>query len=132
MGESEEKETLYRIKDLHDFKDHIKTQVWKKFKVKISDYFEVDNDDVSSIVNKEEVDESYVSLEVLEYEVEKFVVVDEWNKNRGYIMKSDIARLITSLTNEIISKHLNKLVDKGTLEMCWDNEKYEFVWRPKM
>ena len=130
MGEDEKKDTLFRVKDIRSFKEYVRRQVWKKFCGKIHDCFDDEDDD--SILNKQELTEEELPQDILDCEIEKFVVQDEFDRNKGYILKADIARLITSLTNELISNHLNSMVDIGVMEMCWDDKKCEFIWRPKL
>ena len=119
------------INDLRLFKKDIKDQVLDKFKSKISKYLPKEEDDVKSLLNKLNLRDDYITPKILDYEINKFVITDEYNKNKAFINKNDIPRLITSLTNEIICKHLNLLVDTGIMEMCWDSDKFEFIWRPK-
>lgn len=122
---------MFRINDLRLFKKDIKEQVLNKFKTKLSKYLPDEEEDVTSLLNKIKLKGDYITPNILNYEIEKFVVIDEYNKNKGFINKNDIPRLVTSLTNEIICRHLNLLVDTGIMDMCWDSEKYEFIWRPK-
>ena len=70
------------------------------------------------------------SDELLDYEIQNFLLIDTFTENCGCIVKRDIFRLINRLTNEIIGNHLNQLVEKGCLTMCWDDQYDEFIWRP--
>lgn len=39
--------------------------------------------------------------------------------------------VIKSLYNTLVVRVMNKLVDDGILELCWDNESSNFLWRKK-
>jgi len=47
------------------------------------------------------------------------------------IFQEDIEKAIKTLYKELVEKVLNKLVDEGILEMCWDPEKMEILWKKK-
>lgn len=64
-----------------------------------------------------------VHEDIIESEIEKFVIIDDRNPNRGYILRENLFRLIHSLANELISKFLNYLVDKEELVLCWDQKR---------
>jgi hypothetical protein len=48
-----------------------------------------------------------------------------------YVFKNDIGRLITLVANDIVSHSLNKMVDKGLMDMYWDKKKKDFMWLEK-
>jgi len=48
-----------------------------------------------------------------------------------YVFKNDIGRLITLIANDIVSFALNKMVDKGFMDLCWDNKAKDFIWLEK-
>ena len=122
-------ETIFAIKDVVAFKEYIRTQVWKKFQGKIHNFFDEES---ASLLQKQNIDVPDIPVDILDYEIDRFILIDDNDDNKGIILKRDIKRLITSLTNEVISYHLNKMVDAGIMEMCWDSERYEFIWRPKL
>jgi hypothetical protein len=47
------------------------------------------------------------------------------------IFKEDIEKIIKNVYKELVEKILNKLVDEGILEMCWDCDKMEVIWKKK-
>lgn len=124
-----DQESLLRIKNLEAFKEDIRDKVRVQVRSKLSKYLK---DEESSILEKIDIDGQGIPEDILEYEVDKFVLVDEFDPNRGYINKHDVSLLITSLKNEIICRHLNELVDNDIMEMCWNKDKCEFIWRPKI
>jgi hypothetical protein len=48
-----------------------------------------------------------------------------------YVLKNDIARIIHLVANDIISFALNKIVDKGIMQLCWDKKAKDFIWLEK-
>jgi len=48
-----------------------------------------------------------------------------------YVFKNDIGRIITLIANDIVSFSLNKMVDMGYMNLCWDKKKKDFVWLEK-
>jgi hypothetical protein len=71
-----------------------------------------------------------ISQDIIDSEIEKFVIIDERESNKGFILKDNVFRLLHSLSNEMISRYLNDLVDSGELNLCWDSKKHEFIWLP--
>lgn len=120
---------VYTIRDIDRFKKDIKVKVWKNFSDKLESKLITDDAELDSFLkNGDNISE--LPNEILDYEVGKFIVIDDFDKNSGCIIKRDIFRLINRLTNEIIGNHLNKLVESGYLVMCWDDRTDEFLWRP--
>lgn len=127
-----ENEILFRINNIDLFKTYIKKQVWDRFKFKMFDYIIPEENNVKSILHRKEIDDKLLPERILDSEIDKFIILDEHDNSKGFIMMIDINRLILSLTNEIISKHLNIMVDEGIMEMCWDKNRCEFIWRPNL
>lgn len=48
-----------------------------------------------------------------------------------YVLRTDINRLIHLVANDIISFALNKIVDKGIMQLCWDNKAKDFIFLEK-
>lgn len=123
---------LFKIKNLEKFKVYLKDKVWENFNEKFEDKFTLEDDEeIPTYLKKESLTSEDLPDIIFEYEISKFVIYDDYDISQGYIIKRDIFKLITSLTNEIIGRHLNHLVEKGILEMCWDDVYDEFIWRPK-
>jgi hypothetical protein len=56
----------------------------------------------------------------------------EWNNNALCIKKINIEKSIRDTYKYIVYKQLNKQVDEGKLELCWDRRKKEFFWRQNL
>lgn len=68
------------------------------------------------------------SPNILDFELRKFI---KTNQNDEFtIFKKDINKLIISLSNEITSHILSKMVDNGKLSLCWDKTSKDFVFYP--
>jgi hypothetical protein len=55
----------------------------------------------------------------------------DFNSEDLYVYKSDIGRIITLIANDIVSFALNKMVDKGFMDLCWDGKAKDFIWLEK-
>jgi len=122
-------DVVYTIHNIDRFKKDIINKVWENFREKLEAKMITEDEELESFLNSDK-NIGELSDEILTYEINKFIIVDDFNENSGCIVKRDIFRLINRLTNEIIGNHLNQLVEKGYLVMCWDHQCDEFVWRP--
>ena len=76
----------------------------------------------------EKYDEDFLSRDIIEYESKRFLLYNE--ELQAYnIYKGDIERVIKAVYKELVEQVLNKLVDEGELELCWDAEEKNFLWR---
>lgn len=64
----------------------------------------------------------------IEFASKRFIILLD---NEYYIDKEDVNLLIKELYNQLVFKVLSKLVDEGKLELCWDDERLDFIWRKK-
>ena len=48
-----------------------------------------------------------------------------------YVFKNDIGRIISLIANDIVSFALNRMVDKGFMQLCWDKKAKDFIWLEK-
>jgi hypothetical protein len=55
----------------------------------------------------------------------------DFNSEDLYVYKNDIGRIITLIANDIVSFALNKMVDKGFMDLCWDSKAKDFIWLEK-
>jgi hypothetical protein len=55
----------------------------------------------------------------------------DFNSEDLYVYKNDIGRIITLIANDIVSFALNKMVDKGFMDLCWDSKAKDFMWLEK-
>ena len=55
----------------------------------------------------------------------------DFNSEDLYVYKTDIGRIITLIANDIVSFALNKMVDKGFMNLCWDSKVKDFTWLEK-
>jgi hypothetical protein len=46
-------------------------------------------------------------------------------------MKKDYEAVILRVYKNLVCKILNKQVDMGVLELCWDKKECNFIWRKK-
>ena len=62
-------------------------------------------------------------------ELSQVLYVEKGAKGDFYIKSQDASDLIGNLTGKLIYVFLNHLVDDGVLEMCWNSETDNFMWR---
>lgn len=76
-------------------------------------------------------EDSLLTDEMVKLECNKHIFVNPENSEDFLIFCEDIEKIIKVLYKELVEKILSKLVDDGILEMCWDSEKKEVIWRKK-
>ena len=73
-------------------------------------------------------DES-LPLDEIEFECRKYIITEIGGKK--CIMKKDYEAVILRVYKNLVCKILNKQVDMGVLELCWDKKECNFIWRKK-
>ena len=111
-------ETFQRIDNLPEFIHNIKKEAIKTFLLSYKD----------SEVFISKYNTGLIKDDDVEFEMRPYLVV----KNYGYYIDSEkIETLLKDVYQQLVYKILNKLVDEGILEMCWDQDLMNFVWRKK-
>ena len=113
-----QEEELYTIHDFHKFFKKIKKEVLKTFIYEYSD----SQDFI------EKYDEDLLTSDIIQYDCRRYLIFDEENQ-QYHIFKGDIERVIKAVYKELVEQVLNKLVDEGKLELCWDKRTNNFIWR---
>jgi hypothetical protein len=111
-------ETYQRIDNLPAFVHNIKKEAIKTFLISYKD----------SEVFISRYNDKLLSDSDIEYEMRPYLVI----KNYGYYIDCEqIEPLLKDVYQQLVYKILNKLVDAGILEMCWDDSLMNFIWRKK-
>jgi hypothetical protein len=111
-------ETFQRIDNLPEFIHGIKKEAIKTFLMSYKD----------SEVFISRFDDNLLSDADVEFEMRPYLTI----KNYGYyIDREQIELLLKDVYKQLVYKILNKLVDAGVLEMCWDDTLMNFIWRKK-
>jgi hypothetical protein len=127
--------SICKIIDMDGFIKFLKDKSFEQFTHKIKKYIGKEiKVNLKSIKQDDLMPTAVIMLEVNKFfwnglEVDGNEV---GNKNDVFIMKYHIEDTVKTLSNEIIYKFLAKLVDAGTLEMCWDTDFNQFIWRNKI
>lgn len=72
----------------------------------------------------DEIDDEEVFIELFPNLIE-----DESIANKYYITSKDAAGVIKNIANKFLYNFINQLVDCNILEMCWDKNREDFIWR---
>lgn len=116
-----EESKIIHIGNLQEFVDNIKVNA---FNITISKL--ANNKFVFDNLRDDFIDS--FSPDILDFELKKFLKI---NKNDEFtIYRKDINKLVVSLSNEITSHILSKLVDSGKLALCWDKIEKNFIFYP--
>jgi hypothetical protein len=111
-------DTFQRIDNLPAFIHEIKKEAIKTFLLSYK------NSEV--FLNK--YDNKLLSDRDVEFELRPYLVI----KNHCYYIDYEqIDTLLKVVYQQLVFKILNKLVDDGILEMCWDSLTMNFIWRKK-
>lgn len=127
--------SICKIIDMEGFLKFLKDKSFEQFTHKIQKYIGKEiKVNLKSIKQDELMPKSVIELEINKFFWNGLEVDGEetGNKDDVFIMKSHIEDTVKTLSNEIIYKFLAKLVDHGTLEMCWDSDFNQFIWRNKL
>jgi hypothetical protein len=110
--------TYQIIDNLPNFIHNIKKEAIKTFLLsyKESDVF----------INK--YDSNLLSDNDIEYEMKPYLIVKNYYY---YINYEQIENILKAVYQQLVYKILNKLVEEGILEMCWDVPLMNFIWRKK-
>ena len=122
---------LKQIEDLENFLIFLKIKSFKVFLTKMFGVWkEIYEADDICIKHKdvEWIKDRLDDIELLK-DVENFILSDE--DQNLFITDEDYTSLVLSVSNDMVGSFLNKLVDDGLLEMCWDPKIDEFIWRSK-
>ena len=125
-------EELKEIDDLEDFLLYVKTEAFKVFLVKmisVSVDIYKDDDVVFKETEAEFIEKRLDDLEILK-DLERYIIDGE--NEKLYIYREDAVMSIASIANDMLGKFLNNLVDADVLQMCWDSNNDEFIWRTKI
>lgn len=108
---------IHIFTDLDNFMTKVKHEALKTFLLT----FENANEFI------EKYNEYLLTYDIINHECQRYLFFDGPNY---YIYKEDIERLIKRIYKELVEQVLNKLVDEGELELCWDKKEENFFWRP--
>jgi len=111
-------ETLQKIDNLPEFIHDIKKEAIKTFLISYKDS--------EVFINK--YDKKLLSDNDVEIEMRPYLIV---KKYEYYIDSEQIDSLLKDVYQQLVFKILNKLVDENVLEMCWDADLMNFMWRKK-
>jgi hypothetical protein len=111
----------YNIHNINYFRNYVKKEATNTFLVSFSKSKEF----------IELYEESLLTDDLVKIECNKHIFINPDNSEDLLIFNEDIEKIIKALYKELVEKILNKLVDDGILEMCWDAEKMEIIWRKK-
>lgn len=79
--------------------------------------------------NASEFIEKY-DIELINYDTIKYLCKRYIRNYEGItILKDDYERSLREVYKELVEQVLNKLVDEGTLELCWNSKEKTFFWR---
>lgn len=73
--------------------------------------------------------DSFLPLEEIEFECRKYIIID--NNGLYSILRKDYDKMVLRVYKNLVCKVLNKQVDEGVLELCWDTTNCDFMWRKK-
>jgi hypothetical protein len=76
-------------------------------------------------------EECLLSDDLIQFEANKYIFENPDNPSQLFVYEDDIEKIIKNIYRELVERVLNKLVDAGILEMCWDNKLSEVIWRKK-
>jgi len=108
---------VHIFSNLNQFMVKVKHEALKTFLITFqnaSDFIEKYNDDL-------------LTYDIINYECQRYLFIEGPDY---HIYKSDVERLVKQLYKQLVEQVLNKLVDEGELELCWDKKEENFFWRP--
>lgn len=77
----------------------------------------------------EDPDDEDLSEDDVFDEIIPYLFVDDNDQDKFYLLSKDAQKALGEVTNKLIYVFLNELVDEGVLEMCWNDETNDFMWR---
>jgi len=81
------------------------------------------------ILDDEEVLNSFLSLDVIEQESQKYIFSTALYTDKFFIKPQHIENIIADISIDLSDTIMLRLVDHGILEMCWQND--DVAWRIK-
>jgi hypothetical protein len=118
---------VIQINDLEEFILWMKEQACKLAVSHIGNLFFQDSDKYS---NKEiDIEEYDITDDDILLEAFDILIEDTNDATKYYAVSKDVSSIIGNITNKIIYNIMNDLVDRNILEMCWDGDKNDFMWR---
>lgn len=123
--ENYEEVSVIEIEDIDEFVDWVRKQALSFALERIGKSFFKEESKYDGLWEFPE-EEDLSSDEVLN-EIDKVVVVEDQSKM--LILTRDVERALGNVTNLLLQRLLGKLVDIGVLEMCWNPETEDFMWR---
>lgn len=127
--------SICKIIDMEGFIKFLKDKSFEQFTNKIKKYIGKEiKVNLKSVKQDELMPTNIVILEVKQFFWNGSEIEGEDSKNKDdiFIMKSHIEDTVKALSNEIIYKFLSNLVNDGILEMCWDSDFNQFIWRSRV
>jgi hypothetical protein len=112
------KDTLQVIEDITEFKISVRNNVFKTFLLSfIHNEFFLD-----------QYEESLLTEQIVDYWVKQFV-----KEEHGHfaIYDSKLIKLEKALYKDFVEAIMGKLVDDGFLQMCWDTDLNQIIWKKK-
>ncbi len=111
-------DSLCKIENISEFLEQIKKEALETFLVSYKH-----SSDFIKKYNK-----NLISNNDVMYELKGYII----NKNNEWFIEScHIDNVIKEVYKYLVYKIMSKLVDEGVLELCWDNEAMNFIWRKK-
>lgn len=123
--ENYEEVSVIEIADIDEFVDWVRAQALSFAVKRIGKSFFNDESKYDNIWDFPE-EEDLSPDEVLN-EIDKVVVIEEQDKM--LILTKDVEFALGNVTNLLLQRLLGKLVDAEVLEMCWNPETEDFMWR---
>mgnify|MGYP005853863595 CR=1 FL=1 len=95
----------------------------EKIKQEAIEYFLLTFENAMDFIEK--YYDSLLPYDIIIYQTQKYFLHD-----KGVVLfKQDYEKALKCVYKELVEEILNKLVDEGTLELCWDKHNKTFFWR---
>ena len=127
FDDQEEEVPVIEIIDLDDFILWIKQQSFTLALIQLGKNFF--NEPEKYIDTWDASDSDEISDDDIFEELIPYLYPDENNIDKFYMLSADAQTILGEVTNRLIYIFLNQLVDAGSLEMCWNKESNDFMWR---
>ena len=76
------------------------------------------------------MEESILSYEDLKWLLDKYITLNK--KHKICVSKENLDIMVREIYKYALCRILNKQVDEGIVELCWDKKKKDFFWRKKI
>jgi hypothetical protein len=117
--------TIKKIKDYSGFVNYIKQNVVSAFIDSVNHH--LNSPKMKKL--KQQITDEDLPQKVIDSELDIYVFTQHGVEGK-FIVQEDIPNLVKSLTNELFSRFMGKLVDQGIMKFCWDNRYRQFIWIP--